>query len=643
MDGSVNDILREARLRYQAGVDGDRYNRDRDEEDRRFYKGGRDQWESEVVASRSGRPTMTINRLPQFVKQVTGEMRQNKPAIKVLPVDDKTDPKLAEVYSAIIRHIESQSDAHRIYAKTAEQAVIGGIGWFRILTDYYDETSFSQEIIVKQIRNPLSVVIDPDAMELTRCDMNWAFVTELVSQEKFEKQYPDVNLNGFETDESYYGWKLGEFIRVAEYWVREKHKRKLALLSDGSTRFTDELSDDVLLSLGEQGLTIQLGDDGKPLEREVEVHKVRWYRMTGTDIIDKGEWPGKYIPLIPVIGEEVEVGDEIFRHGLIHHAKDSQRSYNYARSAMMEHITNQPKAPWLVTAKHIINYKVMWEGLNTGNPPVLVYEPDGSAPPPQRMMPPTFAQAWYQEAQVADQDMKATTGIYDASLGKSSNETSGRAIIAREQQGDTATYVYIDNTSAAIRQAGLVMLDLIPEIYTTERVIRIMGEDDKIEGYAKINSMLPGGQVLNDISVGQFDLVVTTGPAYATKRMEAADKMMQLIQANPAIAQLGGDIIVEALDMPLGDKLAERLRATLPPGVDPEVDAMRQQMAGPPQPSPMEQIQLRGAEADVASKEADATMKQAQAAQVSGELQALIQQGVVEALQQIGFEIGASQ
>lgn len=633
-DGVKRDILREARLRYAAGVDGDRYNRERDEEDRRFYKGGRDQWEESAVQARAGRPTMTINRLPQFVKQVTGEMRQNKPAIRVLPVDDQTDPQLAEVYSAIIRHIESNSDAHRIYSKAAEQAVIGGIGWFRILTDYKDETSFDQEIVVKHIRNPLSVVVDPDAMDLTRCDMNWAFVSELISEEKFKKAYPKVSLNGFETDDSYVQWKLGEFIRIAEYWVREKKARKLALLSDGSTRFVDEITPDLAAQMDQMGLTVKA-------ERDVETYVVRWYRMTGTDIIDEGEWKGKHIPLIPVVGEEIEVGDEIFRHGLIHHAKDSQRSYNYSRSAMMEHVASQPKAPWLVTAKQIVNYKAMWEGLNSGNPPVLVYEPDGAAPPPQRMQPPTFAAAWYQEAQIADQDMKATTGIYDASLGKSGNETSGRAILARDSQGETATYVYVDNTSAAIRQAGIIMLDLIPHIYNNERVIRIMGEDNAIEGYAKINGMMPTGEVLNDISVGQFDLVVTTGPAYATKRMEAADKLMQLVQAAPQIAGVASDIIVQSLDVPNGDKLAERLKMLLPPGVDPEVDqqrqAMQQQLTGG-QPDPMQELQQRGATAEVAIKEADAKLKEIQVVQAEGGFQQAYEQGAFDA----GVHAGAN-
>lgn len=632
------EILREARLRYQQGVDGDYYNRERDEEDRRFYKGGAEQWDRDVIAARNGRPTITINRLPQFVKQVTGDMRQNKPAIRVLPVDDKTDPDLAEVYSAIIRHIESNSDAHRVYTKAAEQAVIGGIGWFRILTDYRDDESFDQEICIKHIRNPLSVVFDPDAVDLVRCDMNWAFVSELVSIPKFRAMYPNASLMEWPADETYQEWRKGEFIRVAEYWVRERVKRKLALFADGSTRVLESGDEDLL---AEEGITPKA-------VRDVEVAKVRWYKMTAGEILEEGEWKGKFIPIIPVIGEEVEVGDEIFRHGLVHHAKDSQRSYNYSRSAMMEHITNQPKAPYLVTANMIKNYKSMWENLNQGNPPVLVYDPDQQAPGgrPIREAPPTFAAAWYQEAQIADQDMKATTGIYDASLGKSGNETSGKAIIARDSQGETATYHFVDNLSAAIRHCGKILIDLIPHIYSDERVIRIMGEDGKIEGYAAINSRLPDGRVFNDVSVGSFDVEVTTGPAYATKRMEAADKLMQLSQAMPNTMQVAADKIVESLDIPNGDKIAERLMMMLPPGVDPEIDQKRMQAAQamqPSEPNPMEELQVRGVRADVASKEADAQIKQAQAMQATGQLEQIIAQAVQQELARIGIEIGASQ
>lgn len=636
-----NDLLRLARERYQAGVDGDSENRERDEADRKFYKG--EQWEKADLTARSGRPSVTINRCPQFVKQITGEMRQNKPAIRVLPVDDNTDPKLAEVYTAIIRHIENKSDAHRIYAKAGEQSVIGGIGWFRLLTDYYDDRSFDQEIRVKAIRNPLAVVVDPGAIELTRCDMQWAFVSELIPEDAFKAAYPKANLAGFDiVDDSYQAWRTDKTIRVAEYWVREKRQRELLLLSDGSTRYGDELSDDVLMAMEMAGVAIVN-------RRKSDAWTVKCYKITANEVLETYDWAGSYIPLVPVVGEEVEVGDEVFRHGLIHHAKDSARAYNFARSAMLEHVAAQPKAPYIATAAMLANHVKAWQGLNTGNPPVLLFDPDPQAPGqrPQREAPPTFAAAWYQEAQVADNDMKATTGIYDASLGKSGNETSGRAIMARDQQGETGSYVYVDNLSAAIRHAGVMIMELIPHIYTGERVVRLTGEDGAVEGYERINTMLPDGTVWNDISVGQFDLEVTTGPAFATKRMEAADKMMQLVQSVPAIGQIGADMIVKALDMPYGDKLADRLAlALVPPGMDEDIDRKRaeqqqkmQQMQGPPQPDPMQELTMATAKADLDNTNADTALKAAKAQREQIQAQA-DQLGIMQGAHAFGFEAG---
>lgn len=610
---SDQDILAAARTRYQQGIDGDTENRDRDLEDRKFYKG--DQWAEADKTARRGRPTLTNNRLPQAVKQVTGEMRQNKPAIRVLPVDDKTDPKLAEVYSAIIRHIESKSGAHRIYAKAGEQAVIGGIGWFRILTEYAGDKSFDQEIVIKGIRNPMSVVCDPGAVELTRCDMQWAIVSEMLTNEAFREKYPKANLSGWPSDDKHYAtWRTAEMIRVAEYWVREPVTRELFLLSDGSTRYGDEEIDPELM----QALGVEI-----VRTRKVQAYNVKCYKITANEVLEKFDWAGSYIPLIPVVGEEVEVGDEVFRHGLIHHAKDAQRSYNVARSAMVEHASSQPKAPYIATTGMVKNHKSQWENLNTGNPPVLLFDPDPMMPgmKPQREQPPTFAAAWYQEAQIANDDIKATTGIYDGSLGKRSNETSGIAIRERDNQADTGTYLYIDNVTAAIEHAGVIMIEIIPPTYPGERVIRMMGEDGAIEGYERINTMLPDGTVWNDISVGQFDLEVTTGPAFATKRQEAAEKMMSLVQSVPDIGKVGADLIVKGMDMPYGDKLADRLGMMLvPPGMDADLDKKRmemqqaqQQAAGPPQPDPMQEIQVATIKAELDNTNADTALKAAKA------------------------------
>lgn len=595
----MNDLLREARERYQAGIDADRSNRKRDQEDRTFYTGGDNQWDAAALKERrdEGRPAETYNRLPQFVKQVTGEIRQNKPAIKVLPVDGQSDPEIAKVYSAIIRHIENNKDGHRVYSKETEKAVIGGQGWWRVKADYYDDASFEQELCIEGIPNPNAVVADPDARELTRADMSWCFVTELISKKKFEKQYPDVPLNDWDaTDTSLKGWLEGDFVRVAEYWVKkEVGKQKLYAfrLPQGQTETaTEKEANQFLADAGLEYGSIEDAAADLGIEilavRQVPVHEVCSYLMCGTAVLqDKQVWPGKYIPLVRVPGEEVEAGDTVFRHGLIHHAKPAQKGYNYARNAMLERHMLATKAPWLIALKQIpAAFKHMWETANKKNWPFLPYDPQPNAPLPVRTDPPQLDAAAYQESLVSSDDMKATTGIYDAQLGAKSNETSGVAIAKRDAQGDTATYVYIDNMEAAISTTGRILIDLIPHYYSDERVIRIIGEDGEIERFEAINKLMPDGGTWNDVSRGKFDVVVSTGPAYATRRMEAADKLVQLIQAYPPVAGVAGDIVAKVIDVPFADKIAERLQMTLPPGLDEEVDRKREEKQGPPQPPP---------------------------------------------------------
>jgi hypothetical protein len=600
------DVLTEARDRYAAGIEADRLNRQRDQEDRKFYTGGDNQWtvDGKNVAAlrrKEGRPAESYNRLPQFVKQVSGELRQNKPAIKVLPVDGQTDPEMAEVYSAIIRSVEGQSNGHRIYSKTGEQAAIGGQGWWRIKADYCSDDGFDQDLLLERIPNPLAVVGDPGAREPTRCDMGHAFVTELVPKADFLAQYPGISASDFDDADRMKDWVQGDFVRVAEYWrKRSAGKHNLyALKGPQGQQITttdaelaqngmDKPSKEAFAELGLELVS----------QRKVEKFEVESILLCGAGELGEWQpWPGKYIPLVRVVGEEVEAGDTVFRHGMIHHAKAPQVGYNYARNAMMERHGQSTKAPWVATVKQIQNYKGMWETANTKNHAVLIYDADPNAPgPPVRTAPPQLDAAAYQESMIASEDMKATTGIYDAALGAKSNETSGVAIARRDEQGNTATFVYIDNLEDAIETTGRMLIDLIPHYYSDERVIRLLGEDDEVEKFVEINKIMPDGKKWNDITRGKYDVVVSTGPAYATRRQEAAENLMKLAQI-PEVAQLGADVIVRAMDIPMGDKLADRLKRALPPGLDDDVDKERaereqQGQGAPKQPSP-EELQMQ--------------------------------------------------
>jgi hypothetical protein len=629
MADADRDLIREFRERYASGVEADRANRRRDSEDRKFYTGGDNQWPDGVPAERrnEGRPCETFDRLSAIVRQVTGEIRQNKPAIRVLPVDGQTDPELAEVYSAIVRHIESSSDGHRVYAKETEKTVIGGQGWWRVLADYCDDYGFDQELKLKGVPNPNAVVCDPDAREPTRCDMSWCFVTELVSRKKFKAKYPGIPDHDWD-DEDLGEWVEGDFVRIAEYWIKkEVGKQKLFALEREDTGQVEHVSEDDLKQMAaDAGLewpgSVEKMIEGLPVrvkgQREAPKYQVMSRMICGAGPLGEWqEWPGKYIPLVRVVGEEIEANDQVVRRGMIHTAKAAQIGYNFARNASMEHYASATKAPWLIALKAIpAAFKNMWETANRKNWPFLPWDPgQGNAnPEPKRIAPPATDGAAIQESQLAAEDMRAATGIYESHLGAKSNETSGVAIDKRDAQGDTGTFVYVDNMEAAITVTGRILVDLIPHYYSDERIIRMLGEDGEVEKFVQINQILPDGRKWNDVTRGKYDVVVTTGPAFASKRQQASETTLKLMQVFPALQQAAPDIAMRSLDIPLAAKMADRLEATVPPGIDPDLDKKRQEAGQDlsPKPSPeeakmMADVQLR--QADQQARQHEAAMK----------------------------------
>jgi hypothetical protein len=299
-----------------------------------------------------------------------------------------------------------------------------------------------------------------------------------------------------------------------------------------------------------------------------------------------------------VWGEETQIGRERLRWGLIEFIKDAQRRYNYFSSAHTEIVALQPKSPFIGTEKQFGDYLDVWQTANTTNHPFLPYTPDPQAPgEPKRSQPPVSSQGISDGIQLAAEEMKAITGIYDAALGQKSNETSGKAIMARQRESDVGSYVYSQNFGRAMRHCGRVRLDLMPRIYDTTRVFRVMGVDGKIDTVA-INQ--PGGPedagedaaaalLINDISAGEYDVVLEQGPSYTTKREEAKEGMIEFIRAFPDAMQVAGDLVAQAQDWPHKDEFAKRLRALIPPQVikaaeqEDGMGAEQQQQAPPPE------------------------------------------------------------
>lgn len=609
-----DDLAREARELLEEDHQADKDNRDEAVIDLRFVAG--DQWPDNVKAQRRNRPSLTINRLPQFINQVVNDFRINSPGLSVIPVDSNTDPELAEIYNGMLRAIQYCSNANSVWASSFSHSVQCGIGWFRVVTDYADSDSFDQEITIKRIANPLSVYHGP-SIEPDRSDAPRIFVTEMVRKGVFKTRFPGAAEVSFDvpdasnmTNAGGFFWSTSDDIRIAEYWRKVPYKRKIVRLQDGKVIDLN----DYAKFMGVSSDAIKAYLPPVNAEREVEDHRIEHTLVSGSEVLEKTTiWPGKYIPIIPVVGQEIPLGDKTFRHGLIRFARDPQQLYNFWRSCAAESIALAPRAPYLVTPTMISKYKDQWDTHNTTNRPYLVYDPDEAAPNgrPVREMPPDVPQALLQESAIASDDMKATMGMYDASVGQRSNETSGKAINARQREGDVATYHFRDNFNVSLVHCGRVIIDLIPKVYDTERVVRLMAEEaeDKPK-FATVNQQVMsdnGEPVLrNDLKAGKFDIRVKIGPSYTTRRQEAADSMIQFTQAFPQTAQIAGDLVAKAMDWPDAEKIAERFKKVIPPNVlgDDQEEPNPQQQAAIQQQQQLEEV-LRNIQLERAQLEND--------------------------------------
>jgi hypothetical protein len=602
------DTLDEMRSRYTMAIAAYSDSREDELDDLRFMAGSPDnqwQWPADVLATRgavqgqtiNARPCLTINKLPQHVRQVTNEQRQNRPSGKVIPADDKADVEVAAIYDGMVRHIEYMSDADVAYDTACENQVTYGEGYIRVLTEYCDEDSFDQDLRIGRVRNSFSVYMDPMSQDPTGADAEWCFITQDITKQEYEREYPDAAplssiLASGVGDQYLSQWLTEDTIRIAEYFYY-KHEEATLNLYPGNQSFFDKSPEDKAMK--EMGL--------KPIKsRRVDRKKVMWMKTNGFESLEEREWAGKWIPVVRVIGNEFEVEGQIYISGLVRNAKDAQRMYNYWTSQEAEMLALAPKAPFIGYGGQFEGYEMQWKTANTTNWPYLEVNPDVTdgmgavLPLPQRAAPPLPQTGLIQAKMGASDDIKSTTGQYDSSLGATSNERSGRAILAREKQGDTGTYHYVDNLARAIRHITRQLVDMIPKIYDTERIARIVGLDGEVD-MVKINPQQPNpvneirdmntGIVIEKIynpGVGRYDVVVTTGPSYMTKRQEAMDAMSQILQGNPQLWSVAGDLFVKNMDWPGSEELAARLAKTIDPKLledgdkDPALQAAEQQM-----------------------------------------------------------------
>lgn len=612
-----DDIVKEALDRYKTAETADIDNRRRAVEDIRFVHNDDGQWTEEAKEKRKGRPCMTFDRTSGSLDQVLGDFLQNRPGIKLRGIDGEADQKLTDIYTGLIRNIESSSKSKAAYRSAFKFAVSGGYGVWRVTTDYESDTSFNQCISIKKVANPFTVKFDPSATETTKEDGNFCFVDEMMSTEEFKARHPNAEYTAGDNETigtQHEGWFLDGKVRVCEYWRKKPHKKTICLLSDGRVVDKEEV-EKIIPELLELGVDVEN-------EREVDSHIIEWFKITGKEILERGEWAGKYFPLIPVYGKSINIEGEEHYRGLVRKAKDPQRSYNMHRSQMIETLALQPKAPYLYTPKMIEGHETAWANINTSNAPGIPYNPDPSAPGgrPTREPPPTFPAGYAQEGLTAQDDIKAATGIFDASLGARSNETSGRAIRARQLEGDTANFEFTANFEESLELQGMILVDLIPKIYDTKRVIRILGEDSA-ESYETINQVvldLETGEPVkvNDLSQGKYDVAVDTGPSYSTRRVETSEQLTEVMKFNPSLGQMLSDLWIKSLDLVGGDEAIKRVRKLMiTQGLVEPTEEEAQQMPQQ-EPNPMEEMAMRlelaQKQADVDNKNADTAKKLAE-------------------------------
>lgn len=641
MTSPSEKFLTRVKKLYKECVDAEATNRSRWLDDMRFTHIPGNQWPEQIRKLReqppSPRPCLEINVTAQHVYQITNDIRQNRPTIKVRPVSINASTDVAEVFDGVIRHIDACSDGEIATDTAVNHQVTGGWGYFRITTDYSDKEAKEaneQSIYIKPVHNPLSVYLDANSMCPVGSDAQYGFVVDEIPREEFKSKYgEDAGKWAEQSEGDSDSWVTKTTVRIAEYFEKtEESKNVLRLINN------QEITETEYWSMYEG----QVDRPGVLTNRMETTSKVKWWKLTSGKILEGGkdgmDFPCDWIPIIRVPGLIVDIDGVRYFKGLVRDARDAQRTYNYQWSTFVETVALQPKVPWLAAEGQIEEYEEDWKRAHTANLPYLKYKTrdiEGNpVGPPQRSQLAMAPQGVMEGLMMANDAIKMVTGQYDASLGQKSNETSGKAILARQREGDTATYHFIDGLSMAIRHKGRILINMIPRVYDTQRVLQILGEDGTTEQiHINPEQETPVQEVtqtsgavakIYNLNVGRYDVLSTVGPSYTTKRQEAVDAMAQIMQANPQVFQVIGDVWVRNQDWPGADEIAERLKLMLPPqiqqaeqgqqAIPPQVQAqmqaMQAQMQQMGQALQMAQAEMQKLQAEKASKAAEIEIKQ---------------------------------
>lgn len=569
-------ILAAARKRFKMCVDADSENRKSALEDLKFKAG--EQWPPDIRQQRSSekRPCLTINTIPTLTHQVSNDLRQNRPAINVSPIGNVADKQGAIAFSGMIKAIERDCAADIAYDTAITSAVDIGFGYWRVFTEYESDKSFDQVIVIRRVRNPFSVYLDPMRQEPDGSDACFGFVTEMISRDEYEERYPKANRLGWSEKgigDDLQPWIEKDSVRVAEYFTIDHEMRRLVQLGNGATAYYDELDDGVKQQ-------IKSGEMEILSERMAESQKVMWYKITGLEVLDSREWPGKWIPIVEVVGDEIDLQGKVVRSGMIRNAKDPARAKNYWVTSKTEMIALAPKAPW-IGAEGQFEGHPEWDQAHIKSYAKLEYKPtdlDGQrAPPPSRQPMVGVPMGIVEAEKSSEQDLMATTGVrFNSTANDLMYDESGKALREIRRNTDIGAFHYMDNASRSLRHSGRILVDLIPKVYDRRRVVTILREDDTQESItidpAQRNATLinagstnSAARLIFNPTVGEYGVTVTSGPSYATRRIEAYEQMINFARILPEKGSLIAHLIAKYSDWPGSDEVYKLLLKALPP------------------------------------------------------------------------------
>lgn len=575
------DFLGTARNRFAAAAEDEQELRQKFIADLKLASpDGDDQWDPQLKLQReqAGRPAMAFPRCHTFVQQVSNEARQNKPQVKFAPRLN-SDKDTAEVYEGLARFIQYESNAQIAYETAVEYSAGGSFGYYRFLTEYCDDDGDDLDLKIMPVMDPLTVygILVPTCFNRKP---RFAFVVEEIPKDEYKALYGDTEMASLTWDEAGRradGWVGSDTVRIAEYWWCEETKVK-----------------------------------GKRRPKCT----VRFCKINGMEELpdSRTEWAGSEIPIVPVLGKQMIIEGKPRLSSVVRSQKSAQQLINYTKSRIAETLAASPISPFMVVEGQIAGYEAQWSNLNREARPFLTYKSidvaGRPAPPPARQVAESPIQALSTFVAQEVDDMKATTGIYDASLGAQSNETSGKAIQARMQSANLTTMHFLDNLERSFRQAGDIIEEMIPKIYDTAREVTIIGpeEESKVVMINKEHQDEAGKTKNYKIANNRVPLVVTMGRAFDTKRQESFDTMERVLQTQPQLLNVIGDIFFKNSDVAGSDQLAERFHKMLPP----------QLQADPDNPLPPE------AQAAIAQAHQQVQMMQGELAKLTMEKQAKV-------------------